>query len=289
VNLSVLLKLGRVSNLPTVWSNVLAGAVLGGGKTDPPTLFLIMLAASLFYIGGMYLNDAFDREIDARERPERPIPAGAVAATTVFGGGFGMLAGGAAVAMVAARNSGASAQPVLGTAAALALAIIAYDVAHKGVALSPVVMGACRGLVYLLAAVASGGEVDSTVLVAACAMLAYVAGLTYVASQENLHEVKNLWPLALLAAPAAAALFIGSSLQSPVIVALALAVWVGRAVLLLTGDGRRDVRGAVTRLIAGISLVDALAIAASGSSELAVVAASGLALTYLAQRFVPAT
>jgi hypothetical protein len=36
----------------------------------------------------MYLNDAFDQEIDARERPERPIPSGAVSARTVFGAGF---------------------------------------------------------------------------------------------------------------------------------------------------------------------------------------------------------
>ena len=34
----------------------------------------------MFYIGGMYLNDAFDRDIDARERPERPIPSGHVGA-----------------------------------------------------------------------------------------------------------------------------------------------------------------------------------------------------------------
>ena len=31
---------------------------------------------SLFYIGGMYLNDAFDREFDARARPDRPDPGG---------------------------------------------------------------------------------------------------------------------------------------------------------------------------------------------------------------------
>ncbi len=29
--LATLLRLGRVSNLPTVWTNVLAGAVLAGG------------------------------------------------------------------------------------------------------------------------------------------------------------------------------------------------------------------------------------------------------------------
>ncbi len=32
----VFLKLGRVSNLPTVWSNVAAGAVLSGQPPSPP-------------------------------------------------------------------------------------------------------------------------------------------------------------------------------------------------------------------------------------------------------------
>ena len=42
----------------------------------------------------MYLNDAFDREIDARERPERPIPSGRIGAGPVFAIGFGLLAAG---------------------------------------------------------------------------------------------------------------------------------------------------------------------------------------------------
>jgi hypothetical protein len=45
---------------------------------------ILLVAMSLFYTGGMYLNDAFDREFDARSRPERPIPAGQVSAQAVF-------------------------------------------------------------------------------------------------------------------------------------------------------------------------------------------------------------
>ena len=47
---------------------------------------LVLLAMSLFYVGGMYLNDYFDRAIDARERPERPIPAGDISAERGRGG-----------------------------------------------------------------------------------------------------------------------------------------------------------------------------------------------------------
>ena len=45
-----------------------------------------------FYIGGMYLNDFFDRAIDARERPGRPIDLGEISASTVSLIGFGLLA-----------------------------------------------------------------------------------------------------------------------------------------------------------------------------------------------------
>jgi hypothetical protein len=90
----VFLELGRVSNLPTVWSNVLAGMVLSGGWLAPGALLAVLAGASAIYVGGMFLNDAFDAEIDARERPERPIPSGRIARRAVFAIGFAQLAGG---------------------------------------------------------------------------------------------------------------------------------------------------------------------------------------------------
>ena len=85
VPLATLLRLGRVSNLPTVWTNVVAATAIAGGDPLGPGLALVLVAMTLFYVGGMYLNDAFDRGIDARERPGRPIPAGEIAASSVFG------------------------------------------------------------------------------------------------------------------------------------------------------------------------------------------------------------
>ena len=97
LSLTALLTLGRVSNLPTVWTNVLAGAVLAGGAWHDGRTGIVLVAMSLFYVGGMYLNDYFDRGIDARERPGRPIPAGDVAAPLVATIGFGLLAAGVAL------------------------------------------------------------------------------------------------------------------------------------------------------------------------------------------------
>src|SRR5439155_10768617 len=94
MKLSTALKLGRVSNLPTVTSNVLAAIALAGGFPATATIVLACVAMSLMYVAGMYLNDAFDRDIDRVERPERPIPAGEVHASTVFDVGFVLLLSG---------------------------------------------------------------------------------------------------------------------------------------------------------------------------------------------------
>src|SRR5437868_13702822 len=75
--LRTLLVLGRASNLPTVWSNCLAGWLISGGGSLS-SLILLSVGASCLYIGGMYLNDAFDVEFDTLNRKERPIPSGAI-------------------------------------------------------------------------------------------------------------------------------------------------------------------------------------------------------------------
>ena len=84
MKLTTAAKLGRVSNLPTVWTNVLAGCVLAGGSLGVATVLTLGVLATLLYVAGMFLNDAFDAEIDARERPERPIPAGEVSRAVVL-------------------------------------------------------------------------------------------------------------------------------------------------------------------------------------------------------------
>src|SRR6266705_5800513 len=90
-----LLILGRASNLPTVWSNCLAGWLLGGGG-DSAKLVLLCLSATFLSLGGMYLNDAFDAQFDQQHRPERPIPCGAIRAASVWKWGLGWLIAGCA-------------------------------------------------------------------------------------------------------------------------------------------------------------------------------------------------
>jgi hypothetical protein len=280
----VYLRLGRVSNLPTVWTNVAAGALLAGAAPHLSTLLALAFALSAFYVGGMYLNDGFDRTIDARERPERPIPAGLVSARRVFTIGFGLLA----LGLVGVAGISLRAAPIA-SGAALAATIIIYDAWHKANPLSPVIMGLCRVFVYTTAALAVTGRLGTPVLAGAACLLAYLIGLTYVAKHENKPLLARLWPMAGLAAPLVYAL---PALRSPVVAlaAAALATWIVRAVVLLRSSAPRRIPRAVTSMIAGISLVDALLLARAGASvTIVVLVASGWLVTLLFQRHVPGT
>lgn len=288
----VYLRLGRVSNLPTVWTNVLAGVALSGVSVASGPLALLALALSLFYIGGMYLNDAFDREIDARERPERPIPSGQVNADTVFAIGYALLAAGLAVLVAEARRAAGAQQRGAASAilSGLALAglIVFYDAHHKANPWSPLLMGLCRVLVYATAAVAVAGALGAPVLLGAAVLLSYLIGLTYVAKQETLSQFRNLWPLLFLAAPFAYGIpavtrgGIGAALY---VIFLA---WVCYGVWLLVRPGRANIPRAVVSLIAGISLLDGLLIAGTGAPG-AGWGVVGFALTLVLQRYVRGT
>ncbi|HEY2083548.1 MAG TPA: prenyltransferase, partial [Verrucomicrobiae bacterium] len=69
--LRTFLVLGRASNLPTIWSNCLAGWWLGGHSSTNKLPFLFA-GTTLLYVGGMYLNDVFDVNFDRQHRKERP-------------------------------------------------------------------------------------------------------------------------------------------------------------------------------------------------------------------------
>lgn len=289
MKLATALRLGRVSNLPTVWTNVVAGLVLSGAASARLELRLGLCAAiSSSYVGGMYLNDAFDRSYDARERPERPIPSGQVRASSVFGLGFGLL--GMGVAMVAAlawgSPQGRGLAPVL-AALALALLIVVYDVHHKGNPLSPVLMALNRVLVYVTAALSARVALDAPLAFGCFALLCYLIGLTYAAKQENLREPSGLWPLAVMVLPFANT----AALAQPAGAALYLlfAGWVAYSLTFLFSKQRRDVKRAVSYLIAGISLLDALLIAGQGQPWSAGLCVLGFAATLFLQRFVSGT
>jgi hypothetical protein len=283
-NAHTLLRLGRVSNLPTVWTNVIAGATIANAAADFVDVALAGLAMTAFYVGGMYLNDYFDREIDARERPGRPIHAGDISAGAVSAIGFALLAIG--IALLARFGL---LTVIWGLA--LAGAITLYDAWHKGNVFAPVIMGLCRALVYLATGAAVSGELHFALVAGAIALAAHVIGLTYAAKQENLNEVGRLWPLAILAGPLLFALPDVASGWPVIIFGLLLCVADIVAVRLLALRAAPDaVPHAVSILIAAICLVDALAVARYGGGIfLACICVSGYILTRLFQTVIPGT
>jgi hypothetical protein len=253
------LQLARVSNTPTVVSNAVAGAVLASVSADVATVVLVAVAMALFYTAGMVLNDLLDEEVDRVQRPERPIPSGAVSRSVALVAVIALFVVGLALLAVAGL------EPFLAGLGLVGL-IALYDTWHKANPFSPVLMGGCRALVYVVAALAVAGTVELEVWTAAAVLLLYIVGLTQVAKAEG-GGLLAAWPLA--AVLAAIGYWVGwvDSVWFALLLA-AFAAWVIRA-LWLVRVPRRIGQGVVS-LIAGVSLYDALAVASVGGSVAAV-------------------
>lgn len=290
MSLATFLRLGRVSNLPTVWSNTLAAVALAGAWPPDARLLPLLAATTLAYTGGMFLNDAFDREIDARERPERPIPSGEIGHVTVLAIGFAMLA--LAVALVAGVALGADGGGWRAVIAALALAatIVLYDLHHKGNPFGPLVMGLCRALVYAAVGLALLETPSPTLLLGAAVLTCYLVGLTWTAKQERSESITSLWPLVPLVSPlvyGTVAATLGA--QVALVPCALLALWLLAALRRVRRGNPGDVGRAVGSMIAGIALVDAIFLAAAVGLGPALLGCAAFVLTLALQRRVPGT
>lgn len=290
MNWEIALKLGRVSNLPTVWTNAAAGIVLTGGVVADYRILYVIIALSLSYIGGMFLNDAYDAEIDAIERPERPIPSGQVSQSAVFRWAFAMLAASIVILLGIGMllPDGTGVWPAL-SGICLATTIVIYNRNHKNNPISPFIMGLCRVFVYLTAAVCFIVPPTMPVFIGAGLLLAYLIGLTYIAKQENLGKVENLWPLLFLGAPIIYGGYLALAQITLAPFWLLFTAWVFVALYFLKRRGPGDIPRAVVSLIAGMCLLDAILIASVGQIELAIIAICGFALTLFLQKFVSGT
>ena len=176
----------------------------------------------------------------------------------------------------------------MASGAALAAAIIYYDVVHKRDPLSPLIMGLCRLLIYITATLVVSGRIATPVLAGAAALLAYLIGLTYVAKQENLTRFRNAWPLLFLAVPFLYAMPIVTDTVGGALLYLGFLGWVVYSLSFLRPQ-RMNIPGAVVRLLAGICLLDALLLAGANEAMLAVAAIGGFILTRILQGYVAGT
>lgn len=277
-----LLILGRVSNLPTVWSNCFAGWWLAGGGAWGGFV-LLCVASTCLYLGGMFLNDAFDAQFDQQHRPERPIPSGAITSGAVWKWGFGWL--GAGLLLVCGFG-----KVTLVCAVCLVIAILIYDVVHKLLAFSPVFMAACRFFLILLAASTGRDGINGYTLWVGLALAAYIIGLSYIARKESTLGSVRYWPCVFLSAPLVLSWVVnqGEHQLMATLLGIAVGLWMLRCLRFALWMGQRNYGRCVAGLLAGIPLMDLLtAWDGSAATLLTFLGLFGLALIF--QRFVPAT
>nr|QEO75100.1 hypothetical protein [uncultured bacterium] len=129
----------------TVLGDTVAGSAVAGLPLRGRRLALPLASVSLYW-AGMALNDWADRELDATERPERPLPSGRVTPAQALGVATGLTAAGIGLA---ALGGGTKALKI---ALPLAGAIWTYDLLAKDTPAGPAAMALCRGLDVMLGA-----------------------------------------------------------------------------------------------------------------------------------------
>jgi len=264
--IAALAELVRLPAVLTVPGDALAGAALAGA---PARAGLVGASAAL-YLGGMALNDWADRDVDAVERPGRPIPSGRVTPAAALGVAAGLTALGLGLAARAGGRRG------LATAAATAAAAWTYDLAATSTPAGPWTMAAARGLDVLLGAAASAGAGQG---IGGAAAGAAVVGLhTVVVTRLSAHEVGGAGAGAgaqalagTAAVVAAAGGLVARRAADPVargaalglLAAYAAAVGVPQARARAQGDAAA-VRRAVGAGVLGLVLLEAALVAAAG-------------------------
>ncbi len=179
------LQLTRPANIVTAWADVLAGIAAAGlaVSDNPLSAAWLLLATTGLYGGGVVFNDVFDAELDAKERPERPIPSGRASLWgATFLGSVLLIIG----VLAAAQVSWLSFSIACGVAAA-ALLYDAYGKHHTF--FGPLNMGICRGGNLLL-----GVSILSPMLrehwYLALIPITYIAAITAI-SQGEVHGGKR--------------------------------------------------------------------------------------------------
>ncbi|MEU1320414.1 SCO3242 family prenyltransferase [Streptomyces tibetensis] len=180
----------------TVPGDVLAGALSAGRPAGGRTLLLAASSVSLYW-AGMALNDWADREEDARERPERPVPSGRISAGAALGIAGGLTAAGLGLGALAGGR-----RVLLRRTLPLAATVWAYDLGLKHTPLGPVAMAAARALDVLHG---TGPSPAGPALHAAATVGAHTWALTRL-SRHEVNGTAGHEPLLSLAVTAAVTL-----------------------------------------------------------------------------------
>jgi len=221
------LQIMRPANIVTAWADILVGFAASGsvvildkvltGQATLASLFplaWLLLATTGLYGGGVVFNDVFDAELDAKERPERPIPSGRASREGAIWLGSLLLVVGVVAALQVSWLSAS-------LAAVVAFAALFYDAFGKhNPFFGPINMGACRGGNLLLGMSVVPAMVGQWFL--ALIPIAYIAAITAI-SRGEVHGGKattGILALLLVGAVIGAMLALGLGQNYEVLAAL---------------------------------------------------------------------
>jgi 4-hydroxybenzoate polyprenyltransferase len=184
------LELLRLPAVFTAVADVMMGYLVTQGSLQPPwAIGLLIVTSAFLYLAGMVLNDVHDADVDAAERPSRPIPSGRIPLASARRLGWSLFAGGVAAGWLVGYLGNNLRSGVVATL--LASSIVLYDIVLKSTPQAPIVMGTCRLLNVLLGM--SLAETTDTMLPRpwsaaewsiASGIGVYVAGITVFARTE---------------------------------------------------------------------------------------------------------
>ncbi len=145
-----LLAAGRISNLPTVWSNVFCGFLVTAhhlkleiNSIDWKRLVIGGLTGSFLYIAGCFYNDYHDQAWDASHKAERALPSGRLSPSILL------------FLIIISTALGIAGSYILGSTAVLTTVLLLffiwiYTLTHKKTIWGILPMGLCRACLYFL-------------------------------------------------------------------------------------------------------------------------------------------
>lgn len=293
-----LIQLVRLPNVFTAMADIFLGFALTHGSLEPVPQFLMLLAASVcHYWAGMIFNDVFDKDVDLRERPLRPIPSGRVSVKLATTLGIVLNIVGIGLAAAVGLNS-------FYVALALSAAIYLYDGPLKRTPLGPVAMGSCRFFNVLLGASAMPvveGELSLLVqaLHVAAGLGVYVAGLTWFAKQEAKWSNRGMLVGAAVVINLGLAILLGFILNVPtqmdrstpmILLAVITLTVVRRLVTAIIEPAPDNVQLAIKIMLLSLVMLDAmLVVFTTGQPMLGVMTAALLVPAFVLAKWIPMT
>ena len=276
--LLILIKLARASNIPTVWSNVIAAYFLSGSN-NYRELSLSLIGSSFLYASGMYLNDWFDADFDSKNAKHRPLPMGEIKKVTVLIYSILGFVIGTTCLMMAALST-------TPWALLLVTLIVWYNADHKQNNTSPFIMASCRFTLYPMVSLACTTQVTPIVLLAGFSMFLYTLGISFTArSPEHSKVAMSLF----IVAGAIPVLAYSLSETRLFIITLPLFIaWLFYTLKTMFLKSA-DIDKTVSQLIAGMVFVDLFFIFDYQNLILATTLFLALfAVTRVSQKFIPA-